>query len=62
MYECIPINSHIVKFTSIINELDMIYVKIEDEDQALLLLYSLFFYTRVSRKLSSMETIQLSSQ
>jgi len=35
------IKSYIAKFFSIINDLDKIKVKIEDEDQALLLLYSL---------------------
>lgn len=37
MNEGAPIKSHIAEFNSIINELD----KIDDEDQALLLLYSL---------------------
>ena len=41
MQEGTPIKSHIVKFTSIINELDKIEVKIEDEDQALLILWYL---------------------
>jgi len=39
MHESIPIKSHIAEFFSIINDLDKIEVKIEDEDQALLLLY-----------------------
>ena len=41
MYEGIPIKCHITEFFSIINDLDKINVKIEDEDQALLLLCSL---------------------
>jgi len=41
MHECTPIKSHIIKFSSIINDLDKIDVKIEDEDQTLLLLCSL---------------------
>ena len=40
MYKGIPIKSHIADF-SIINELDKLDVKIEDEDQTLLLLCSL---------------------
>ena len=36
-----PIKSHITEFSSIINDLDKIKVKIEDEAQALLLLCSL---------------------
>jgi len=41
MHEGLPIKSHIVEFSSIINDLDKIEVKIEDEEQALLLLCSL---------------------
>jgi len=41
MHEGTPIKSHIAEFSSIINDLDKIEVKIEDEDQALLLLCSL---------------------
>ena len=41
MHEGTPIKSHTVKFFSIINDLDKIEVKIEDEDQALLLQCSL---------------------
>ena len=41
MHDGTPIKSHIVEFFSIINDLDKIEVKIEDEDQALLLLCSL---------------------
>jgi len=41
MHEGTPIKSHIAEFTSIINELDKIEVKIEDEDKTLLLLCSL---------------------
>ena len=41
MHEGIPIKSHIAEFSSIINDLDKIEIKIEDEDQALLLLCSL---------------------
>ena len=37
MHEGTPIKSHIAEFFSIINDLDKIEVKIEDEDQALLL-------------------------
>ena len=38
MHEGTHIKSHITEFFSIINDLDKIEVKIEDEDQALLLL------------------------
>ena len=41
MYEGTLIKSHIVEFSSINNDLDKIEVKIEDEDQALILLCSL---------------------
>jgi len=41
MHEGTPIKSHIAEFFSIINDLDKIEVKKENEDQALLLLYSL---------------------
>jgi len=41
MHKGTPIKSHIAEFSSIINDLDKIEVKIEDEDQALLLLCSL---------------------
>ena len=43
MHEGTPIKSHIIKFFSIINDLDKIDVKIEDEDQTLLLLCSFPF-------------------
>ena len=36
-----PIKSHIIEFSSIINDLDKIKIKIEDEDQILLLSCSL---------------------
>jgi len=38
MHEGTPIKSHISKFSSVINDLDKIEIKIEKEDQALLLL------------------------
>jgi len=41
MHEDTPIKSHIAEFFSIINDLDKIEFKIEDEDQALLFLCSL---------------------
>ena len=41
MHEDTPIKSHIVKFSSLINDLDKIEVKIEDEDQTPLLPCSL---------------------
>ena len=41
MHEGTPIKSHIAEFFSIINDLDKIEVKIEDENQELLLLCSL---------------------
>ena len=41
MHEDTPIKSHIADFFSIINDLNMIEVKIEDENQALPLLCSL---------------------
>ena len=50
MYKGTPIKSHIVTFSSIINDLDKIEVKIEDEDQALLLLCSLSFSYKGFRK------------
>jgi len=40
-HEGTPIKSHIAKFFSIINDLNKIEVKIEDEDQTLLLMCSL---------------------
>ena len=55
MYECIPINSHIVKFTSIINELDKIEVKIENEEQHFYYCVLYLLHTRALEKLSSME-------
>ena len=41
MHECIPIKSHITEFSSIINDIDKIEIKIGDGDRALLLLCSL---------------------
>jgi len=41
MHKGTPIKSHIAEFFSFINDLDKIEVKIEDEDQALLILCSL---------------------
>jgi gag-polypeptide of LTR copia-type len=41
MEKCTFIFNHIVEFTSILNDFDMLGVKVEDEDQALLLLCSL---------------------
>jgi len=41
MHEGTPIKYHIVEFISIINELDKIEIKMEDQDQTLLLLCSL---------------------
>jgi len=41
MHEGIPIKSHIIEFSSIITDLGKIKVKIEDEDQEILLLCSL---------------------
>ena len=38
MHESTPIKSYIAEFTSIINKLDKIEVKIENEDQVFLLL------------------------
>jgi len=43
MHESTHIKSHIAEFSSIIIDLDKIEIKIEDEDQAFLLLYSLPF-------------------
>ena len=37
MHEGTPIKSHFIEFFSIINDLDKTEIKIEDEDQALLL-------------------------
>ena len=50
MHEGTPIKSHIAEFFSESNDLDKIEVKIEDEDQALLLLYSLFFSYKSFKK------------
>jgi len=44
MHEGTPIKSHIAEFFFIINDLDKIEVKIEDEDQALLSLYFFTFF------------------
>ena len=41
MHECTPIKSHITEFFFIINDLYKIEIKIEDENQAILLLCSL---------------------
>jgi len=41
MHDGIPIKPHITKFTSIINELNKVEIKIDDKDKALLLLCSL---------------------
>jgi gag-polypeptide of LTR copia-type len=41
MEESTSISNHITEFTSILNDLDRLGVKVEDEDQALLLLCSL---------------------
>jgi len=47
MHEGTPIKSHIAEFLPIINDLDKIEVKIENDDQAFLLLCSLpFSYKR----------------
>ena len=50
MHEGTPIKSHIAEFFSIINNLDKIDVKIEDEDQALILLCSLPFLCKSFRE------------
>jgi len=50
MDEGTPIKSHIAEFTSIINELDKIEVKIENEDQVFLLLCYLPSLYKSSRK------------
>jgi len=50
MHECTLIKSYIAEFSAIINYLDKIDVKIEDEDQILLLLYSLPFSYKSFRK------------
>ena len=50
MHEGTPIKPHIEEFSSIINDLDKIEIKIEDEDQAFLLLYSLPFSYKSFRK------------
>ena len=44
MHEGTPIKSYIAEFFFIINDLDKIEVKIEDEDHALLLLCFLTFF------------------
>ena len=50
MHERTLIKSHITKFSSIINNLDKIKIKIEDEDQTLLLLCSLLSSYKSFRK------------
>ena len=60
MHEATPIKSHIAEITSIINELDKIDVKIEDEEPAILLLFLYLLQTRALDKLSSMKANQLS--
>ena len=50
MHEGAPIKSHIADFTSIINELDKIKIKIKYEDQVLLLMCSLPFSYKSFRK------------
>jgi len=50
MHKGTPIKSHTAEFSSIINDLDNINVKIEDEDQALLLLCFLPFSYKSFRK------------
>jgi len=50
MHKGTPIKSHIAEFSSIINDLDKIKVKIKDEDQALLLLCSLLSSYKSFRK------------
>ena len=51
MHEGTPIKSHIAEFFSIINDLNKIEVKIEDEYQTLLLLCSLHSSYKVLWKL-----------
>jgi len=58
IHEGTPIKSHIIKFSFIINDLDKKDVKIEDEDQALLLLCLYLLHIRALRKSSSMEASQ----
>ena len=58
MHESTPIKSHIVEFFFIINDLDKIEVKIEDEDQALILLCSLPSSYKSFREATSMEASQ----
>ena len=60
MHEGTPIKSHIVKFFSIINDLDKIEVKIEDEDQTLYYCVLYLFHIRVLGKLSCIEASQQS--
>jgi len=56
MHEGTLIKSHIAEFFSIINDLNKIKLKIEDEDQTLLLLCFLPSLVRVLGKLSFTET------
>ena len=53
MHEGTPIKSHIVKFFSIINDLDKREVKIKDENQCILYL----LHIRALGKVSFMEAI-----
>ena len=54
-YDGITTKSHITEFTSIINELDKIKVKIENGNQSLLYCVLYLLHTRDLGKLSSME-------
>ena len=62
MQEGTPIKSHIAKFSSIINDLDKIEVKIKDEDQAFLLLCFLPSSYKSFSELSSMEEVNNQGQ
>jgi len=60
MHEGTLIKSHIAEFFSIINDLDKIEVKIEDEDQALLSVCSLPSYKSFKRVIyGGMSTIRV---
>jgi len=60
MHEGTPSKSHITEFFSIINDLDKIDVRIEDEDRTLILLCSLPSLYKSFRKVSFMKASQQS--
>ena len=62
MLEGTPIKSHIAEFFSIINDFDKIEVKIDDEDQPILLCVLYLLHIRALEKLSSTEEVNNQGQ